>query len=324
MLDQPGFSHDAGLADALSDIAGDALAGLTAARKTLPPKLFYDAEGVRLFAEITRLPEYYLTRIERAVLATHAVPLMQALCAPGSVLVEYGASDEGKAEFLFAASMGRIAAYVPVDVAADALVDLTARLENVRPDLRVMPVVADFLAPFSLPHGAAGLPALGFFPGSTIGNLDPASAVQFLTNVRRSLGRDAAFIVGVDLAKDPAVLRPAYDDAAGVTAAFNRNVLVRLNREAGADFDIARFAHRAVWNAALGRIEMHLESRCAQRVHVAGVTISFADGETIHTENSYKHTMVSFAAIAAAGGWRVERVITDPQAWFSLQVLRPA
>ncbi len=299
-----------------STIAQDALAGLRQPRKTLPAKLFYDDEGCRLFGEITRLPEYYVTRTERVLLAQVAPQLSHL---GGVALVEYGASDEAKAALVLqhvAAS-----AYVPIDVAAGALDALAARMATTHPDLDVLPIVADFLAPLELPQSVSGLPTLGFFPGSTIGNLDPAAAKDFLLQARRTLGQGALFLVGVDLRKDPGILVPAYDDAQGVTAAFNRNLLVRLNREAGADFDLSSFRHRAVWNDEEGRIEMHLESTRPQTAVVAGVAIAFARGETIHTENSYKHTIAGFKNLAASAGWQSLSVWTDPDDLFSLHLL---
>jgi dimethylhistidine N-methyltransferase len=295
-----------------------ALPGLLAARKTLPAKLFYDDEGCRLFGEITRLPEYYPTRTELAMLAATAGELL-ADPPDGSALIEYGGSDETKALYLFD-SHPQIEAYVPVDVAAAALVRLAKRLYRSRPGLGVHPVVADFLGPFALPCSVHSRPLIGFFPGSTIGNLDPAQARQFLARVRLSLA-GGRFLVGVDLRKDPAILLPAYDDAQGTTAAFNRNLLHRLNREAGADFDPSAFAHRAVWNAGKSRIEMHLVSERRQLVHVAGRQIRFEPGETIHTENSHKYDVSEFAALAASSGWQSARAWTDPEKLFSLHLL---
>lgn len=304
------------------DIVEDALRGLLDTPKTLPAKLFYDEEGCRLFYRITELPEYYLTRTELALLPRVAPELVGT--APAA-LIEYGASDESKAAALLdqADAEGRPAfsVYVPIDVARPALMAMATRLRRMRPGLRVLPVAGDFLHPVGLPAGLAGMARIGFFPGSTIGNLDPAQARRFLAQARRTLGPGARMLVGVDLRKEAAVLIPAYDDAAGVTAAFNRNILVRLNREAGADFDPGGFAHRAVWNAEEGRIEMHLVSLRAQSVRLGGRTIRFAPGESIHTENSYKHTPEGFRAIAEAAGWRAERMWTDPARLFSIHLL---
>ena len=310
---------DAALID--EDVAGDALAGLTASPKTLPPKLFYDAEGVRLFDAITQLPEYYLTRTERALLARIA-PEIVGLADHGSALVEYGASDEGKACVLLDQSERRFEAYVPIDVASGALDDMAQRLAGSHPWLKVAPVCGDFLRRLTLPPIVDGMPKFGFFPGSTIGNLDPATAVGFLRLLRDALGARSWLIVGADVRKSPDLLVPAYDDAQGITAAFNINVLRRLNREAGADFDLTRFAHRAIWNDAESRIEMHLESLRDQTVHVGGVPVHFRLGETIHTENSYKHALPALRAMAADAGWETVRTWTDPDGLYAIHALR--
>jgi dimethylhistidine N-methyltransferase len=303
--------------NAPSSIAAEALAGLSNPRKTLPPKLFYDAEGCRLFGEITRLPEYYVTRAEKALLKAVAP---QVKAPPGVVLVEYGASDETKAAVLLQCL--NASAYVPIDVAQGALDALSARMAISHPGLDVIPVAADFLQKLRIPDAVKGRPLLGFFPGSTIGNLDPAAAVAFLRLVSATLGAGASFIVGVDLRKDRAVLVPAYDDAQGVTAAFNLNLLARLNREGGADFDLDNFRHVAVWNEDEGRIEMHLESLRAQTAVVGGTPIHFDEGETIHTENSYKHTIGGFQALARSAGWTPVNVWTDKAGLFSLHLLQ--
>ncbi len=212
---------------------------------------------------------------------------------------------------------------MPIDVASGALDALAARLSR-RTALVVAPLVADFMEPVDLPPEIAGLGRLGFFPGSTIGNLDPADAARFLVTARELLGAHAQFLVGVDLRKSPDILVPAYDDAQGVTAAFNLNLLRRLNREAGADFDLGAFRHHACWNEPASRIEMHLVSTREQTVRIAGRTIEFASGETIHTENSHKYGLDAFGALASSVGWATARVWTDPAALFSLHLLRPA
>jgi len=301
-----------------------ALQGLSRRPKTLPAKLFYDERGCRLFYRITELPEYYLTRTELTLLRRFAGDIAAMVKAPAA-LIEYGASDETKAEFLLgqADKLGRpyFVAYVPIDLATDALVGMEARLRRRRPELAVYPIDADFTGPVALPAALGGMPRLGFFPGSTIGNFDPPEARRFLAQARLTLGSGARMLVGVDLRKDQAILVPAYDDADGVTAAFNLNVLARLNREADADFDLRGFVHRAIWNDRESRIEMHLESCREQTVHVAGHAIQFTAGETIHTENSYKHTVEGFAVLAEQAGWRVHRVWTDPAHLFSIQLL---
>ncbi len=301
---------------ATPSIVHEVLAGLNQPQKNLPAKLFYDEEGCRLFGEITRLPEYYLTRTERALLADIG-PDLPAM--PGCALVEYGASDECKALGLLDHVQANT--YVPIDIASAALREMTGRLRKTRPGLAVYPVAADFLLPLDLPPEIDGQPRFGFFPGSTIGNLDRETAHRFLSEVRQTLGANARFLVGADLRKSSAILLPAYDDSQDVTAAFNLNMLAHLNREIGCDFDLDAFFHRAVWNEVESRIEMHLVSLRRQEVSVAGSTISFEDGETIHTESSYKHTIAGFQAMAEAAGWHPERVWADPQNLFSIHLL---
>lgn len=302
------------------DLLAEALAGLQAPRKTLPPKLFYDAEGCRLFELITRLPEYYLTRTEIALL--HRIgPEIGAMVPEGVAVLEYGAGSETKAAILLAA-LRKPAAYVPIDVAEAELVEGAARLARRFPDLAVAPLAADFLQSFRLPDVIGGLPVLGFFPGSTIGNLDPPTALRFLRDARQTLGEGAMFLLGADRPKEPALLLPAYDDAQGITAAFNRNILTRLNREAGATFDVDAFDHRALWNDRESRIEMHLVSRRDQTVALGGRSIGFRAGETIHTENSYKHTPAGLLAIARDAGWEGIAWWTDPDELFSIHMLR--
>jgi dimethylhistidine N-methyltransferase len=306
-------------------VVDEALAGLSLARKTLPPKLFYDEAGCGLFHRITQLPEYYLTRTERCLLEAIA-PAVARGAGPGAVLVEYGASDEGKAEILLrerdSAGERIFAAYMPIDVAAEGLKQIQIRMAHSYPDVAVHALAADFLEPLALPPHFDGATRLGFFPGSTIGNLDPAGAERFLRQVRDTLGQGAGLLIGADLRKDPSILIPAYDDAAGVTAAFNRNLLIRLNREAGADFDPMAFRHQAIWNDAESRIEMHLVSRFDQSVSIAGKRIDFTKGETIHTENSYKHVEADFLTLSRRAGWMPVEVWKDQAALFSIHLLR--
>lgn len=306
-------------ASALAEI----VAGLSGQQKTLPAKLFYDEAGCALFNRITQLPEYYVTRAETALLALHA-PEIAAHAPAGAALLEYGASDEAKGVRLLDAEPGRFAAYVPVDIAAAALGAIAARMRDSHPGLPVHTIAADFLQPLALPHAVSALPVCGFFPGSTIGNFRPPMVVRFLRQARETLAGTEApmFAIGTDLRKEPARLIPAYDDAAGVTAAFNRNILLHVNRLADADFDPDAFAHRAIWNAHEGRIEMHLQSRAAQTVRLAGATIRFAAGETIHTEDSYKHTPDGFLALAADAGWRSGGFWSDPDGLFGMHLLR--
>ncbi|PWC30662.1 L-histidine N(alpha)-methyltransferase [Teichococcus aestuarii] len=298
-------------------VAETALRGLAAPRKTLPPHLLYDPEGCRLFEAITTLPEYYVTRTELALLR-QVGPELRARIGRGASVVEYGAGSATKAALLLSA-LEAPAAYVPLDIAEGAVKASAREIRARFPAVAVHPQVCDFNRRIALPPLPA--PLLGFFPGSTIGNLDTEAALAFLGAVRASLGQGARFLVGVDLPKSPAVLIPAYDDAAGVTAAFNLNLLHRLNREAAADFDLARFSHQAVWNVAESRIEMHLRSDTAQSVSVAGETIHFSAGESIHTENSYKRAPEAFQAMARETGWRPEAVWQDPQGLFSLHLL---
>lgn len=301
-------------------LLADAVAGLSARPRTLPCKWFYDAAGARLFEAITELPEYYPTRTEQAILAA-AGGAIAARVGPGATVVEFGPGDGAKAVQLLGA-LDRPAGYQPVDIAAAFLDAAASRVAAAFPGLPVRPVVADLTAAFALPATAGR--RLGFFPGSTIGNFTDAEAVALLARLRGALGAGARLLLGADLVKDPAVLVAAYDDAAGVTAAFNRNLLHRLNREAGADFDPDAFAHRAVWNAAAARIEMHLVARRGLRVQLGGRTFDFAAGESIHTESSHKYTPDALRGLAAAGGWRDVACWTDAAALFSVWLLAPA
>lgn len=297
-------------------IAEEALRGLRQVQKTLPAKLFYDEEGCRLFGEITRLPEYYPTRTETALLRTIGPDLPQTSFA---ALVEYGASDETKAELVLPHL--NVDAYVPIDVAASALDAIVGRMSVRHAGLRVLPLACDFLAPFDLPTGVAHGPNFGFFPGSTIGNLDRAVASAFLSSVAATLGPQAAFLVGVDLCKDKSILIPAYDDAQGITAAFNLNILSHLNQATAADFDPAHFVHRARWNDEMSRIEMHLECQNDHTVTLGGERVCFRRGETIHTENSYKYAVSDFHRLASESDWVPARVWTDDRDLFSVHLL---
>ncbi|MDR3534258.1 MAG: L-histidine N(alpha)-methyltransferase [Rhodopila sp.] len=301
------------------DVVEAALAGLAASPKTLPAKLFYDDEGCRLFYKITTLPEYYLTRTETALLKSIAPSLVPAGLRD-AVLIEFGGSDETKARVLLDLPERPFRTYVSIDVASPALLEMQARLSEAHPGLTVVPIVADFMQCLRLPP--LGTPRMGFFPGSTIGNLDPDVAIRFLTTARTSLGAGSWFLLGADLRKSPDVLLPAYNDAAGVTAAFNLNLLRRLNREADADFDLGSFQHEAVWNDADSRIEMHLISTRDQIVHLTDRTFYFREGESIHTENSYKHTKERVLDIARCAGWEPHRVWTDHAGLFGVFLLQ--
>jgi dimethylhistidine N-methyltransferase len=291
----------------------EVLAGLCATRKTLHPKLFYDAAGAALFERITELPEYYLTRAELEILRARA-PEIAALGGARCALVEFGSGAGTKVRLLldaFAAAGTPLAAYVPIDISREQLAAVAAQLGAEYPGVPVRPVCADYTAALHVPDLPERARRVAFFPGSTIGNFHPTEAAAFLRRVRRTVGPDGALVLGVDRRKERRVLERAYDDVAGVTAAFNRNVLVRLNRDLGADFDPARFRHRARWNDAASRIEMHLESPEAQVVHVAGTPIAFAAGETIWTESSYKYDRSRLDRLVAEGGFTLARLWSD-------------
>jgi dimethylhistidine N-methyltransferase len=303
-----------------SDFARDVIEGLTARPKRLSPKYFYDETGSRLFEEITALPEYYPTRCELAILRQHAAD-MAGLLPAKTALIEFGSGSSKKARLMLDAAPA-IAAYVPVDISSQWLTQEAARLRRDYPRLAVLPVAADFTQAFHLPRSLATLARAGFFPGSTIGNFEPHQAAAFLRHAAGILGEDAILIVGIDLVKDIATLNAAYNDRAGVTAKFNLNLLTRINRELGADFDLATFSHQAFYNRERQRIEMHLASRRRQQVNVCGRIIEFRGGETIHTENSYKYTIDSFGALARGCGWTPVAAWSDPDGYFSVQALR--
>ncbi len=251
-------------AEARSEFADALIAGLSARQKSIPCRFFYDAEGSALFEAITELPEYYPTRTETAILRDHAAD-MAALAAPGAVLIEFGSGSSIKTELLLA-EMRDLHAYMPIDISSSALSEAQARIATRFPRLAVLPVEADFSQPLKLSDSISARPRLGFFPGSTIGNLTEGEAVELLANMRAILGDGARLIIGADLKKDVRRLIAAYDDAAGVTAAFNLNLLHRANRELGADFDVGQFAHAATYDVRNGRIDMHLVSRAEQSV----------------------------------------------------------
>jgi dimethylhistidine N-methyltransferase len=300
-----------------SDFAHDVVAGLSARQKRLSPKYFYDETGAQLFEAITELPEYYPTRCELAILKRHASAIAKLIPADAA-LVEFGSGSTRKARILLDAAPA-IGAYVPVDISSEMLHQEAAALRADYPNLTVLPVEADFTRPFRLPSGVASQPRVGFFPGSTIGNFEPHEAAAFLRHAADMLGTAATLIVGYDLVKDAVVLNAAYNDAAGVTARFNLNLLKRINRELGANFDLGAFYHQAFFNAERRRIEMHLASRKGQMVRVAGRSFEFGADETIHTENSYKHTPASFVAMAQSAGWAPVAAWSDPQGYFAVQ-----
>ena len=310
---------EADAAEADSSFARDVIAGLTARPKRLSPKYFYDQAGAQLFEDITALPEYYLTRCELEVLRERA-PEMARFFPAGSALIEFGSGSSKKVRILLEAAP-TIAAYIPVDISSEMLVQEAEELRRDYPRLAVLPVEADFTQPFSLPAQAADMAHTGFFPGSTIGNFEPHEACAFLRHAGRMLGRGAALIIGVDLVKDAKILNAAYNDAAGLTAKFNLNLLARINRELDGDFDLASFDHHAFYNRERHRIEMHLVSKKRQKVSVAGRVIEFRAGEAIHTENSYKYTLEYFTALARGSGWTPVAAWSDAGANFSIHAL---
>lgn len=287
----------------------DVLAGLSQRHKAIPARWFYDEAGSALFEAITALPEYYPTRAEAEILQRHGTDFAAAI-GPGRAVIEFGSGSSTKTPLLLRAIQP--AAYVPIDISGEFLRQSSATLAAGFPGLPVFPVEADFTKPVELPTQVADLPKLGFFPGSTIGNLVPPSAVDLLRSMRRTLGAKdedrTMLLIGMDRLKDVATLLAAYDDPAGVTAAFNLNLIDRLNRQLGGDIPRGAFAHRARWNDPLGRIEMHLEALHDVRFRVAGRDFAMRSGETIHTENSHKYDLRSATMLLLAAGW-------TPQAW---------
>jgi len=300
----------------------DVIAGLSLPRKALPPKYFYDARGSRLFEKICRLREYYPTRSELALTRAHLGAIAR-FAGCGCTLIEYGSGEGLKSRLLIEAL--RPAAYVPVDISQAALRGATAALRRRFPWLNIVAVHGDFSQPLKIPVGAGARSFSGrrvvYFPGSTIGNLTPAEAHAFLRMTRGQVGPRGAMLVGVDLKKDARVLHAAYNDAGGVTAAFNLNLLARINRELGGDFDLRRFGHYAFYNVAQGRIEMHLVSLAAQAASIGSHRFEFEAGESIHTENSYKYSLEEFRALARRAGFRAPRAWLDRRGRFALHGL---
>jgi dimethylhistidine N-methyltransferase len=301
-----------------SEFETDVLDGLRTTPKRIPSKYFYDAVGSDLFEHITEVPEYYPTRCEMSTLRLHSADVAK-LIPPGAALVEFGSGSSKKARILLSAAP-KLAAYVPVDICGEMIEREAAELRVDFPQLTVLPVTADICKPFALPAEAKAAPArIGFFPGSTIGNFEPHEAADFLRNAANILGEGASLIVGADLIKPAEVLNAAYNDAEGVTAKFNLNLLVRINRELGGNFRLDMFEHHAFYNREKHRIEMHLASLKRQRVRVAGETIDIRAGETIHTENSYKYSIESLGALARGVGWLPVGAWTDSRKYFSIQ-----
>ena len=293
----------------------DIIEGLSREPKATPPIWFYDQRGSELFEAITDLPEYYPTRTETALLERHG-PDFAAAIGPGRAVVEFGAGSSRKTPHLLRAIDP--AAYVPVDISGDFLHASSAQLASAFPGLPVLPLVGDFNADLALPTAIGGLPRLGFFPGSTIGNMEPDAAVDLLRAMRRLLGKGAMLLIGIDRIKDPGRLVAAYDDAAGVTAAFNLNLIRRINRELDGDLPLDAFVHRAVWNDDKARIEMHLEAVRPLHFHVAGQCFRMTEGETIHTESSHKYGPRDERLLLRAGDWEPVREWSDEEGLFSL------
>jgi L-histidine Nalpha-methyltransferase len=298
----------------------DVLSGLRSHPKTLPSKYFYDAAGSQLFEQITTLEEYYLTRTELAIMQRHNRE-MAKLLGPRCLLIEYGSGSSTKTRLLLD-QLSEPAGYVPIDLSDDFLRASARALSEQYPDLAVLPICADFTQPqsLSLPMPEASRRVV-YFPGSTIGNLTPKQAVHLLRRTAGLVGLQGGLLVGVDLKKDRQVLEEAYNDRRGITAAFNRNILVRINRELGADFAIDRFAHRAFYNMSEGRIEMHLVSDCRQCVTLGQSSIYFAAGESVCSEYSYKYDLDGLSALTKAAGFRLDRIWTDQQHYFGVAYL---
>jgi dimethylhistidine N-methyltransferase len=294
----------------------DVLAGLSMHRKSLPCRWLYDERGSELFEQITQLKEYYPTRVETGILRENAAEIA-AFVGKGATLIEYGAGAGIKTEILISA-LEAPRLYVPVDISGDFLDQAVISLRHRFPAIGIWPIVADFTGDFEIP---AGIPVKGrsaFFPGSTVGNLDHAETVSFLRRVHRHVGAKGTVVIGADLTKDIRILLAAYNDRQGVTAAFNLNLLARINRELDADFRLERFAHEARWNSSNSAVEMHLVSREAQTVTVDGQRFDFEAGESIHTETSRKYTVSTLSAIVESAGWYIEEMWTDPRQSFGV------
>lgn len=293
----------------------DVLDGLTRRPRAIPARWFYDHRGSELFEDITALPEYYPTRTETALLRSVGDDIASQT-GFGRAVIEFGSGSSTKTPLLLDAV--RASAYVPIDISGDFLHESARALARRFPALPIHPLIADFTAPFALPAEVRELPKLGFFPGSTIGNLVPYASTDLLRMMRRALGEGAMLLIGMDRIKDQETLERAYDDAAGVTAAFNLNLLERINRELGGTIPTDAFRHRAIWNAERGRIEMHLEATRDIAFTVDGHPFSIADGETIHTENSHKYGSRDARLLLRAGGWTPIAEWSDPGDQFAI------
>jgi dimethylhistidine N-methyltransferase len=308
------------IVDARGEFAQAVLTGLARTPRSIPCRFFYDAEGSALFEKITQLEEYYPTRIETALLASHGAEIAEHV-GGGVVLVEFGSGSARKTSLLLDA-LDEVRAYIPIDVSEASLAEAAERLKARHRGLTILPLVADFTKTRALPPVSGRASTLGYFSGSTIGNLSHSAARAFLEDAARLLGPDSAFLLGVDLKKSLDILLPAYTDASGVTAAFNLNLLARINRELDGTFDLERFAHEAIYNEAAGRMEIYIVSLAEQEASVLGRIFAFEAGERIHTENSHKYTVAEFQALAESAGWRPVKAWTDEEQLFSLHLLR--
>ena len=310
-----------------TSLLNEILLGLSAEKKTLPSKLLYDATGSELFQRITELPEYYLTRTEKKLLGEHAADIAASVpfeAGRGRALVEFGASDESKAVSLLDAAKSQFSAYLAIDISPSVLDPIRARMQVSHPQIKVETLLADFLQPLAIPGTFNEMHMVGFLPGSTVGQFSPATVVKFLENVRRALTGAAqpAFVIGTDQCRDAARLLPAYEDSAGISRAFNLNILSHINRLAGCDLDLNSFGRKVVWDPREERVEMYLESRSVQCARIAGHSIRFAEGETIRTGISYKYGKERFLSIAAAAGWGSAGFWQDSEKLFGIHLLQ--
>lgn len=308
------------LRPAVEDILGEVLAGLQRTPKSLPSKLFYDARGSALFEQICAQPEYYLTRTELGILQSRMCDIASAI-GEHVLVLEFGSGSGIKTRLLLD-GLASVSGYIPIDISKAALTASAEALQLAFPALPILPVCADFTAAFELPTPPRTIRRrLMFFPGSTLGNFAPAAAIALLRRMRSLVGNGGQLLLGVDMKKDPARLEAAYNDAAGITAAFTLNLLTRLNRELGADFEPGQFQHRARYHALAGRIETHLVSRCAQTVQIRGHRIMFSQGEAMLVEYSTKYAQADIERLATQSGFRVTEVFSDCDGDFSLQLL---
>jgi dimethylhistidine N-methyltransferase len=307
-----------------NNILKEVLVGLSKSQKTIPPKFLYDDKGSEIFEEICELPEYYPTRAETEILQQNATSIA-SMIGEGALIIEPGSGSGEKIRYLLP-ELQKPSGYVPIEISRGALLNMTSEIHEEFPELKVYPVCADFTQHIELPltvDSKSGKKVI-FFPGSTIGNLVPAEAIQFLKKFSKMMGDDGGLLIGVDLKKEKEIFHLAYDDPKGVTASFNLNLLERLNREVGASFDINSFHHEAFYNEELGRVEMHLKSKIPQLVRVNQTVFRFKEGETIHTENSYKYSVEDFTELCAKAQLRLEKIWKDSNNLFCVYYFEKA